>query len=279
MTSMDRLRFGTAGIPLSVKESTTAGGIKRVHELGLSNMEMEFVQSVYVTPKKAPEIKEVAEKHDIVLTCHSPYFINLNAIEKQKIGMSKHHILEASRMTALCGGWSSCFHAGYYLKMDKEAVYRTIKQHLQEIIKTLQDEGVKIWVRPELTGKATQWGDLDEILKISAELDMMMPCIDFAHYHARYGGKNNTSEEFAAALRAVEKHLGKEGLQNMHIHIAGINYTDKGERNHLNLKDSDMNYTDLVKAWKDFKVKGVVVCESPNIEQDALLLQETYEKM
>ena len=65
-------------------------------------------------------------------------------------------------------------------------------------------------------------------------------------------------------------------MNNIHIHLAGINYNEKGERNHLNLKDSDMNYKDLLKTLKEFHCKGVVVCESPNIEKDAMLLKKTY---
>lgn len=37
-----------------------------------------------------------------------------------------------------------------------------------------------------------------------------------------------------------------------------------------------MNYKDLLKALKDFSVKGAVVCESPNIETDAQILKEYY---
>ena len=74
------------------------------------------------------------------------------------------------------------------------------------------------------------------------------------------------------------KALGKEALQNMHIQIAGVNYSDKGELNHLQLKDSDLNYAEIVRSWKDFKIAGVVISESPNIEGDALLLQEIYAK-
>jgi len=70
--------------------------------------------------------------------------------------------------------------------------------------------------------------------------------------------------------------LGKNALNNVHFHCQGINYSEKGERNHLNLKESDMNYRDLVEVWKEFKLKGIVVCESPNVEKDALLLKETY---
>ena len=76
----------------------------------------------------------------------------------------------------------------------------------------------------------------------------------------------------------MEKKLGRNALDNVHFHCQGINYNEKGERNHLNLKESDMNYKDLIKTWKEFKLKGVVVCESPNVEKDALFLKEIYNK-
>ena len=62
----------------------------------------------------------------------------------------------------------------------------------------------------------------------------------------------------------------------MHMHIEGIEYTEKGERNHVNLEESDFNYRDLLKVLKDFRVKGVAICESPNIEEDAVRMQKFY---
>jgi deoxyribonuclease-4 len=65
----------------------------------------------------------------------------------------------------------------------------------------------------------------------------------------------------------------------MHIHVSGIAYGGKGEIKHLNLKESDFQYTELLKALKDYDVKGIVICESPNLEEDALLLQATYDTL
>ena len=103
-----------------------------------------------------------------------------------------------------------------------------------------------------------------------------MPCVDFAHLHARSNGKNNSYKEFCSILESIEKKLGKKGLENMHIHLTGIAYGEKGEKHHLNLKESDLKYRELIKALKDFKVKGVAISESPNIEEDALLVQKIY---
>lgn len=274
---MKSLLFGTAGIPMRFK-GPTQEAIGDVRALGLDAMEMEFVHSVNVSEKKAPLVHEAQKKHNILLTCHGSYYINLNSAEKAKREASKKRILDAARRAKQCGAWSQVFHAAFYQKSSKEQTYETVKKAVKEIVKTLRDEGNDVWIRPETTGKPTQFGDIDELLKLSSELEQVMPCVDFSHLHARSNGDYNTYEEFAEVLRKIEKHLGKEGLRNMHIHVSGIAYGEKGEKHHLVLKESDMNYKGLLKALKDYKVAGVVVCESPNIEEDALLLQKTYNR-
>ena len=273
---MKELLFGTAGIPLSANPRTTIDGISHVRKLGLGAMELEFVRNINITKDKAPELNRVAKENNIVLTCHAPYFINLNSLEKSKVKASIGRILNSARIANLCGGYSVCFHAGFYMGQDSKRVYEMIKHNLKEIVSVLKKENNKIWIRPETTGKETQFGNIDEILQLSQELDNLMPCIDFAHFHARTNGKYNSYKEFASILEAIEKKLGKKGLENMHIHITGIAYGPKGEKNHLNLKESDLKYQELLKCLKDFNVKGVAISESPNIEGDALLMQKTY---
>ncbi|MBI5389154.1 TIM barrel protein [Candidatus Woesearchaeota archaeon] len=273
---MNKLLFGTAGIPLSTKKSGTVEGIKRVRELGLDCQEMEFVHGVKMGAELAAQVKKTAQDENVVLTAHGPYYINLNSAEKEKQGASITRILDTARVANLCGGYSITFHPAFYQGASSEKVYPVVKDALKTIIKTLNDEGNKIWVRPETTGKPTQFGTVEEILKLSQEIEQIMPCIDFSHLHARTNGKWNTKDEFDTVLSHVEKTLGTDGLQNMHIHISGIAYGEKGEKHHLLLDESDLKYKDLMQAFHDFKIKGVVVCESPNIEGDALLLQKTY---
>jgi len=62
----------------------------------------------------------------------------------------------------------------------------------------------------------------------------------------------------------------------MHIHLSGIHYGAKGELKHLNLKEADLRYAELLQALRECRAKGMVICESPNLEEDALLLQATY---
>ncbi len=276
---MKSLLFGTPGIPMSTMPRDTLNGVKQVRALGLDAMEFEFVQNVHVNEKLAPEIKKVAEELGVVLTCHGQYYVNLAAIETEKLHASVNRMLSAARRVNECGGWSVTWHMGYYLGRPKDKVHEIVTHGVKDVVKKLQDENIKIWIRPETTGKETQWGDLQETIKLSQEVEQVLPCVDFGHLHARYNGKNNTLEEFRDILSQIEKGLGREALDNMHIQCCGINYGPKGEKNHLNFKESDFNWKDMLKAWKEFKIKGVVITESPNIEQDALMLQREWSKL
>jgi len=275
---MDKLRFGTAGIPVSTKGGTIQG-VKDVRKMGLDSFELEFVRQINIKKEKTPEIKKVAKENDVILTSHAPYYLNLNSLEKRKYYASIGYIKNSAHITSLCGGWSVCFHSGYYQKQDPEKVYKKIKEGIKTIVSEVKEFDKSIWIRPEISGKPTQFGNLKELIKLSQEIDQVMPCIDFSHMMARSLGAFNTYEEFKQILIALEKGLGKNILQNMHIHISGIEFTEKGEKNHLVLKESKFNYKDLLKTLKEFKCKGIVICESPNIEEDALLLQETYRKI
>ena len=273
---MDRLRFGTAGVPISSEERSTIGGIKEVRKLGLDAMEMEFVRGVRMKEDMARKAGEIAKSLDIVLTAHGPYYINLLSDDRGKVEASIKRILDTARITSYAGGYSITFHAAYYGKISREEAYKLVKERMKRVIDTLQDENISIWVRPETTGKGTQFGTIDEIIMLSQELDMVLPCVDFAHLHARSNGKYNSYEEFSQILEKIEKNLGREALENMHIHFSGIEYSEKGERRHLNLEESDMNYRELLRAWRDFKIKGVAISESPNIEGDAILMKKLW---
>jgi deoxyribonuclease-4 len=187
-------------------------------------------------------------------------------------------LLQTARIGALCGAQSIVFHAAFYLGDAPEKTYVMVKKYLSEVLTQLKKEKNRVWVRPEVMGKGSEFGTIDEVLQLSTELEGVAPCIDFAHWHARTG-KFNSYPEFVSILRQVKERLGQTGLDNMHIHFSGIKYGAKGEISHLNLKDADLRYEELLRAFRDLPVKGLVICESPNLEEDALLLKETYQRL
>ncbi len=274
------LLFGTAGIPVSTTNRNTETGIKRVKELGLGCMEMEFVRSVYLKKEKASHINKIAKQEKVMLTVHAPYFINLNSTEPEKLSASKQRILNSARIGAIAGVKSVTFHPAYYMGKSSQEVYQKVKEALLEITEILRSEEVKIDIRPETTGKGSQFGTLNEIISLSQEIPGVKLCIDFSHLYARNTGKWNSYTEFMEILNTVETGLGSSALKDMHLHVSGIEYTPKGERRHLVAQNSEnkFNYMELMYALRDKEVEGFLICESPNLEEDALLFQKIYEE-
>jgi len=275
---MEKLLFGTAGIPHSSKTQTTIDGIKRIAELGLGCMELEFVYGVRMGEAGARLVAETARSEGVRLSAHGPYYINLNAREPEKVSASQQRILQTARIAAVCGAHSITFHAAFHLGDPPEKTYQAVKKNLAEVLSQLKKEKNQVAIRPEVMGKPTAFGTLDEVLTLCSELEGTGICMDFAHWHA-YNGKANSYAEFASILEQIKERLGDQALADMHIHVSGIAYGKKGEIKHLNLKESDLRYEELLQALKDYQAKGLVICESPSLEEDALLLQETYHQL
>jgi deoxyribonuclease-4 len=274
-SQLAELLFGTAGVPLSAKSRTTQSGIECIRELGLSCMEIQFGRGVKMSEESAAQVAQTAGENNITLSVHAPYFINLNAHEHNKIAASQERLLRAARIGSICGAKGVVFHPAFYLGDPPDQVYARVKSHLQKVIEQIRREGSQILIRPEVMGKVSQFGTLEEVLGLSAEVEGVAPCLDFAHWHARTG-KFNSYSEFMAVLDLAEERLGRGALDDIHIHVSGILYGEGGERKHLRLKESDLQYTKLLKALKERNARGLVICESPNLEEDALLLQRTY---
>lgn len=273
---MEKLNFLTAGIPLCSSPRTYKTAFNDLSTMGLNGLEIEFVRGVNISSSNIKEVVELAKPNNMILTAHAPFYVNFNSQEEEKTLASINRVIETAKMAKTLGLYSIVFHAAYYMGQDKESVYNKVKQGFSQVMKVVEEENIDVFVRPETTGKATQWGDVDEVIRISKEFDKVLPCIDFSHLYARTVGGNNTYDDFCYILDKIGTELGEYALNNFHAHIAGIEFTNKGERKHLNLNESDFNYKDLLLAMKKFDIKGAVVCESPNIEIDAKILADYY---
>ena len=270
------LHFAVAGVPHSTPgKGGTVEGLRHAASLGITAMEMEWVQNVPKNPERMAEIRSTAEELNMYLTVHAPYFVNLNAQEEEKLEASKHRILSAMEMGQLAGAHSVCVHPAFYLKMDPDEVYDNVYRATEDIMKRAHKLNLTINIGFETMGKPTQFGSLEEVLKLSKEFGIY-PTVDPAHMHARTNGEWNSTEEFHTMFDLYEKYLGKKSLKSVHMHYSGIEYTEKGERKHLPLKESDAKWKEFLQVLKDRSIEGTVVCESPLLEKDTLVLQKAY---
>ena len=276
ITPFTKLHFGTSGSPSTTLGKGRSAGVAESIRLGLTTQELAFVRGVNTTTEDLARINTLVKQHQFPLTAHGPYYINLNANEPEKVTASINRILATARALNEAGGFSATFHAAYYLGQSPNKVYDTVKKRLLTITKTLREEGNPVRISPETTGKPTQFGHYKELLRLAQDVEGLGICIDFAHLHARENGAYNDQESFRTVINDTETALGREALDNMHIHLSGIAYTEKGEQHHLPLQESDFRWQELLAIWKEYRLKGAVICESPLRERDALLLQKTY---
>jgi deoxyribonuclease-4 len=260
-------RFGTVGKPTSTpsKPGGSVGAISHTRELGLSAFEIGWVHSVRVSEETCLKIQAAAEEHDVLLSVHAPYFINLNANDEEW-PKSRKRLMDAAHYGWLAGATEIIFHPGSYFGKAPDEVLPTVIERL---------EGVTL--RPETMGKSAMLGSLEDTLAMSKAIQGVEPCLDFAHLHARPGdGSVNSCDEWARVLEKYAKALGKRALKRLSCHLSGIQYTPKGEKKHLQMPETDFDLDALLKALCDFDCGGRILAESPVMEDDAFLYKERW---
>ena len=272
-------RFGTVGTPKNKPKNPggSVGGIYYLDDLGLQAMELGWVRSVRVSDSTAEKIKEAGIERDVALSVHAPYYINLNA-DEEEWPKSRKRLMDASRAGHISGATDIVFHPGSYFNQPPADVLKTAIPRLEDCVNELRAEGNPVVLRPETMGKGAMLGSLEDTLEMS-KIDGVEPCLDFAHLHSRPGdGSINSTREWMEVLETYLKALGEESLKRLHCHISGIEYTEKGEQNHLIISESDFNLEALFQALLEVKAGGRMLCESPTLEEDALFVQQAWQK-
>jgi len=227
-------------------------GFKEAEKLGCGAFEVEFTYGVKMSNDEAMEIKKLSEKFNVPITSvHAPYYINLASKEKIKIEQSKKRILRSAERCYYLGGKYVVFHAGFYQGRKPEDVYNIIKKQLIDLKNNIKWKNVVL--APETTGKKSQFGSIDELLRLKKEIGISL-CVDFAHLKAR----NNGNVDFEAIIKKLP--------QKIHAHFSGIEYTEKGERRHKLVDIEEFKF--LVKLLKKYNKDINIINESPDIFGD-----------
>ena len=241
-------------------------GIKKCKELGLEAMEIEFTYGVRMENEEAKKLGGLAGKLGISLSVHAPYYINLNSTDKKKIEASKKRILDSCERAHYLGARFVVFHPGFYGKSTNEETYEKIKEAVADMQKTIEKNKWNVILCPETTGKIRQFGDLDELIRLSQETGCGV-CIDFSHLKARYQGKLDMDE----ACEKIKRIKIKTG------HFSGIEYTDAGERRHVVTPESDIK--ELFSLLKKHDISIRIINESPDPWGDCVKSRKIKEAM
>lgn len=275
------IQFGTVGAPISTppKPGGSVGAVQRLAELGLGALELGWVQSVRVKEETCEAIRAEAQRSGVRISVHAPYYINLNA-SKEEWPKSRKRLMDAARYGNLAGASDIIFHPGSYLGLPPAKALAVAIPRLRKCVEELLGDGNPVTLRPETMGKRGMLGSLEDVLEMAREVEGVQPCLDASHLHARTGdGSLNSTDEWREVLRSYKKALGAASLRRLHIHLSGIEYTEKGERRHLPMAESDFDLEGFLRALVESGCRGRIVCESPVMEHDALLFQNTWDRL
>lgn len=253
---MAKILIGPAGTGGSSEE-----GFRRIKELGLDAVEVEFTYSIWMKKDDAVKLNSLNKKLKLRFSIHASYFVNLASFERPKVHASKSRILKSCEIGHYLGAKYIVFHAGFYQKKDPEIIYQAIKKEILDMIEVIKEKKWNVVLAPETTGKASQFGNLDELIRLKKETGCHL-CVDFAHLRARNKGKIDYDK--------VMKKL--KPLGHIHAHFSGIEWTDKGERRHLLTVEKDIK--ELFKYLKKYKIDITIINESPDPLGDALKMKK-----
>jgi len=278
----DRPRFGPAGMPLGFKvlKRTVDEMPMYLRAEGLDAFEYQMVRwgpVPQIRREMAEKLGENAVEHDVWLTAHGSYFVNLTAASGETLEASKKRLLACVTGADWMGAHIVVFHPGSYGGRSPREVFRVCEKALVEVVESMQSLGLaKVHLAPETMGKASQFGSLDEVLSLCEGVELTEPNVDWAHLHARERGRFKTIDDVATVMDEIEKRLGTKALKNLHCHFSHIEFTDKGERRHHNLDRSEYGpeFRFLARLVAERGLKPVIACETPNLDIDAQKLRD-----
>lgn len=276
------LRFHTPGIPKSSKSHNILAGLDRIKEMGLDGIEVEFTHGVRMGSELASKVKKKLIELELTATVHGPFWINLNSKEKEKIEASKKRVLNTAIKAHELGATSITFHAAFMHEQDSKLVKSVVKDGLLEVLEELDRLEIhEVSIAPELTGKETQFGSLEQLINLILDLNKQIAlCIDFSHFYARTGGKENGRESFVRTLNSIKTELGISFLDSLHMHTGGILYGPKGEKKHRPLDEEDeFTWPTLFKVLKEFNVSGWITIETPDVERSTKIAKDYYQAL
>jgi len=277
----DRPRFGPAGIPpaFKVMKATLTDVPKLLRVEGLDALEYEAIYwggKPQIRKEDAERFGLEARENDVCLSLHGSYFMNLSG-KKNVVEASKKRLTACATAAEWMGAYVVVFHPGFYEKRPKEEAFRSCLIVLKEVVETMRSLGIRnVKIGAETMGKPSQLGSLEEVLTICEEVDQTQLVIDWSHLHARGMGRFRTADDFRKVVAEIENRLGGEAARNMHCHFTKIEFTDKGERRHHTLDEARYgpDFGLLAKIIAEFKLKPVMICESPLLDIDAMKMRD-----
>lgn len=267
-------KFGTAGVPVNFSKPPFKGKREQffgwLKDNGLNAFELQCTYGYKNIGFTAEQI-EKAKSDGIYVSIHGPYYINLGSQNLDVQANSKRILDDGIKFANTLGVSRFIFHpGGGYGKTSEDRVngLMTVINNMKAVV--MQNDMTNVSLYPEIGGKVSNLGSLDEIITICKSVPNTYPCIDVAHLHARENGSLNSVADFVRVFDRIENELGRDYLDKTHFHCYTIEYNEKGEIKHRVFNDSDCEFLDnFVLACKSKNMTPWVISEALNSQDES----------
>ena len=280
------IRFGPSGNSEKFYEDGKKSSLeapKWLFDMGLDAYEYSFSLGQFLSDEKCVLLKDEAQKYNIKISAHAPYYINFCNPSDQSKENNKKFLQNSAHCIKLLGGNHVVFHTGAQMKMTREEalnnVERNLKEFLEEYEQNKEFEGV--FLCPETMGKFSQVGNPTEVYKICTYSKILIPTLDFGHINCIMQGALKTKDDYKKILCEGIDTLGMEKMKNFHIHFSKIKFNEKGEVAHQTLDDIEFgpDFEPMIDALIDLDLEPDIISESKGTQAiDAKKMQDFYLK-
>jgi deoxyribonuclease-4 len=276
---LNLVRFGPAGYPADAR-----GKLERVFQIlvdaGMNALEYAAVHGLRTSEEKASQIGTLARENKISMSLHAAYYVSLASKSPQIRERSRQRLIKALLFAPSMAVKRIVFHPGTYGGMSKEDAYSVIKDSLQSVWEEAGHQGGGAFLAPEIAGKLSMFGSIEQIIKLCQDVEGCIPTIDWAHLYARRQGELEEKNDYLKVIEQFERELGDLFLENMHFHISGISFTEKGEASHQSFGGEwGPDLYPLMELVNEVGYKPTFICESPNPIRGALYAKILLEEI
>lgn len=245
---------------------------------GLDAYEFQGGHGIVGSEATWEKIGKEAEKHNIKMSVHAPYYISLSSVEEEKRANSVSYITKSIKCAEILGADTIVIHTGSASKISRETAVEYAKGTMAAAIEANPDTKVRFGL--ETMGKLNQLGTLEEVIDICKIDKRLCPVVDFGHLNARnIGGLFVCEDDYKRVFDAIGNALGDEKARYLHCHFSKIEFTGSGEKKHLTFADTvyGPDFEPLMEVVIKNGLSPRIICESDGtMAEDALAMKKYY---
>jgi deoxyribonuclease-4 len=217
---------------------------------------------------------DLARDLDVELSMHTPYYIDLVS-DDDVTQRSVDSVMWGGMLTQELGGSILVTHLGLYGNVETGAAMNRVQKHLENIVKMFDNNGIKVKLGIEPSGRQEVVGSLEEIMKLCGEIDGVVPILNFPHIHARGNGSLKVKEDFQKLFDTAAKYFNGD----FYAHFSGVEHEEGNEIRYTPIKKGDLKFEPLAECILDKGYDMTIISGSPLLEHDAMYMKVILERI